>query len=178
MTTLLYRAFAAALEVRSDGDGRTITGVAVPYGQPARIGHQTTETFVRGAFAGADPAEVPFTAAHPADGAELPIGITRTLDDQPDGLHGEWYISDTALGNDVLTLIRDGAVRGLSIGFLPVPGGDHWNAQHTHVERRAAVLDHVAVVRVAAYQGAAIAALRTAHAPATPRLRLARLLRC
>jgi Escherichia/Staphylococcus phage prohead protease len=176
MTTLLYRTFTAALEVREDGDGRTLSGLAIPYGLEIDLGAYT-ESFVRGAFAGTDPAEVPLTATHPRDGGELPIGITRDLRDEPDGLHGVWYVSDTALGNEVLTLVRDGAVRGLSIGFVPLPDGDRWSRDRSRVERRAALLDHIAVVRSPAYPTARIASVRAAHGPATPRLRLARLLR-
>ena len=174
--TILYRTFTAALEVRDDGDGRTVAGLAIPYGLEIDLGGYT-ESFVLGAFTDADPAHVPLTATHPRDGGELPIGITRELRDEPDGLHGTWYVSDTTLGNEVLTLIRDGAVRGLSIGFIPLPGGDRWNRDRTRVERRHATLDHIAVVRSPAYPTARIASLRAAHAPATPRLRLARLLR-
>jgi HK97 family phage prohead protease len=175
--TLEIRSFAAELSLRGDGDGRTVVGVAVPYGQPARIGYRTTETFTRGAFTGTDPADVPFTATHPKDGAELPIGITVELRDEPDGLHGAWRVSRTQLGDDVLALIGDGAVRYLSIGFAELPGGDRWNRERTHVERTHARLDHVATVRAGAYPGAVIAGIRADVGEMHPAYPLATLAR-
>jgi HK97 family phage prohead protease len=161
------RCYVAGLEVRDDG--HTIIGRAVPYGEPALIGAYL-ETFTVGAFADVDPATVPLTATHPRSGDTLPIGVTVELRDEHDGLHGTWRVSDTELGRDVLTLVRDRAVTGLSIGF--VPGEDRWNRDRTRVERIRATLDHVAVVRSPAYAGARIAAVRAEQS--FPLLTLAR----
>jgi HK97 family phage prohead protease len=161
------RAYVGGLEVRDDG--RTIIGRAVPYNEPTDIGPYV-ETFVPDAFAGVDPSAVPLTATHPRSHDELPIGVAVELRNEPDGLHGAFRVSDVELGNDVLTLVRDGAVTGLSIGF--VPDVDRWSQDRTSVERVRARLDHVAVVRSPAYPGARIAAVRTGQA--TPLLRLAR----
>ncbi len=49
-TNVLTRAYAATLEIRDDG--RTIVGIAVPYGQETRIGRYV-ESFAPGAFADA-----------------------------------------------------------------------------------------------------------------------------
>jgi HK97 family phage prohead protease len=175
--TLLTRAYAAQLQVRDDG--RTLVGVAVPYGAEAHIveGRQRyVEVFARGAFGpGAGP--TPLTATHPRTGAELPIGVSVDLADQPDGLHGAWHVSDIDLGNEVLTLVRDGVPLGLSVGF--VEGRNRWNRDRSRVERLSATLDHVAVVRTPAYDGARIHAVRTATGPsdsrvAVPRLTIAR----
>ena len=175
--TILYRTFTAALEIRDDGDGRTVGGLALPYGLEIDLGSYR-ESFAYGtAFADLDPAQVVLTATHPRDGAELPIGITTELREEPDGLHGTWRVSKVQLGDEVLELARDHVPLGLSIGFIPDPAADRWTRDHTRVERRGALLDHIAVVRSGAYPGARIASLRAAHAPATPRLRLARLLR-
>jgi uncharacterized protein len=175
--TLELRSYPATLELRDDG--RTITGVAVPYNTEARVGPRLVEVFARGAFGTVDPATVPFTARHPRSGDELPIGASVELRDEPDGLHGAWYVSDTTLGNEVLALARDRVPLGLSIGFEPLPGGDAWNPARTRVERRAARLDHVAVVGRGAYPGARIAAVRSqgGEIPTLPLLTLARLRR-
>ena len=177
MTTLLYRTFTTALEVRADGDGRTLAGLALPYGVEIDLGSYR-ESFAYGtAFADLDPTEVVLTATHPRDGAELPIGITTDLAEQQDGLHGVWRVSKTQLGDEVIELARDRVPLGLSIGFIPDSTADRWTRDRSRVERRGALLDHIAVVRSPAYPGARIASLRAAHGPATPRLRLARLLR-
>jgi uncharacterized protein len=156
------RAFTAGLEVRGE-DERTLYGVAVPYGQEARIGPRLVETFTRGAFATTDPATVPLTATHPRDGSQLPIGRTTELRDQDDGLHGEWYVPNTQAGNDVLELVRAKVALMLSIGFIPLRGGDRWSDGGRRVERRAALLDHVAVVRAGTYPGARVLGLRDAE---------------
>ena len=41
-----------------------------------------------------------------------------------------------------------------------VPGGNRWSANRQRVTRTRATLDHVAVVRVPAYQGAAVMGVR------------------
>jgi HK97 family phage prohead protease len=167
MTELLTREFTAHLEVRVDG--RTLEGVAVTYGTEAYIGSYT-EVFVRGAFANAD--EHPLMVTHPRDGGPLPIGRSVELEERADGLHGAWHVSDTDLGNEVLTLVRDGVPLGLSIGF--VEGRSRWNPARTRVERLTAALDHVAVVRKGAYPGTGVTRLRSADDARRPRLTVAR----
>jgi HK97 family phage prohead protease len=166
--TVLTREYRTQLQIREDGDGRTLFGVAVPYGVEARIGSYV-ETFARGAFA--DAGLHTLMATHPLTSAVLPIGRSVELRDAPDALHGAWHVSETELGNDVLTLARDGVPLALSIGFIE--GRNRWNPTHTRVERLTAVLDHVAVVREGAYAGAMVTAVRAAAA-SRPRLSLAR----
>jgi uncharacterized protein len=170
MTELLTRAFTAELAVRDGGDGRTLVGPLLPYGVEARVldrGRLVVETFARGALADVDPARVPLTATHPRDAGTLPIGVTVELDERADAAWGAWRVSDTALGNEVLALARDGVPLGLSVGFVELPGGSRWSPDRRRVTRTRAQLDHVAVVRQAAYRGAEVAAVRAAHGPAT-----------
>ena len=132
-------------------------------------GRLVTETFQRGALASTDPGRVPLTALHPRDAGTLPIGVTVELDDRADALHGAWHVSDTAIGNEVLALARDGVPLGLSVGFAEVPGGSRWSADRTRVTRTRAALDHVAVVRVPAYGGAGVVGVRgLVHRHPTP----------
>ncbi len=176
--TIEVRAVQFALELRQDdGDGRTLVGPLLPYGVEARIGPYVTEVFERGAFTGTDPARVPLTATHPRDGGTLPIGVGVELEERADALWSAWHVSDTALGNEVLALARDGVPLGLSVGFEPLAGGSQWNATRTRVVRTRARMDHAAVVRASAYPGARVEAVRAALEPATatPRLDLARL---
>jgi len=65
-------------------------------------------------------------------------------------------VSDTLLGNEVLALARDGVPLGLSVGFMELPGGSSWSPDRSRVTRTRAALDHVAVVRVPAYEGAGV----------------------
>jgi HK97 family phage prohead protease len=129
-------------------------------------GRLVTETFQRGALDGTDPGRVPLTATHPRDAGTLPIGRTMSIEDRADAAWGEWLVSDTMIGNEVLALARDGVPLGLSVGFAEVPGGSRWSADRQRVTRTRAALDHVAVVRQPAYLGAGIAGVRQATAAA------------
>jgi uncharacterized protein len=165
------RQFTSSLAVRDGGDGRTLHGPLLPWGVEAHVvdrGRLVVETFTRGALVGTDPARVPLTATHPRDAGTLPIGRTLTLEDRADAAWGEWRVSDTLLGNEVLALARDGVPLGLSIGFAEVPGGSRWSADRQRVTRTRAALDHVAVVRVPAYEGAGVVGVRSGDVRPTP----------
>lgn len=180
--TVLVRSFQAALALRDGGDGRTLMGPVMPWDVEALVldrGREVVETFQRGALAATDPARVPLTARHPTDAQQLPIGVTVELEERADAAWGAWRVSRTALGDEVLELARDGVPLGLSVGFMEVPGGSRWSADRKRVTRTRAALDHVAVVRVAAYAGAGVQGVRAAPGPATahPLAALARRLR-
>jgi HK97 family phage prohead protease len=174
--------YPATLQLRDGGDGRTIEGPLLPWNVEARVldrGRMVVETFQRGALAGADPARVPLTARHPRDNQELPIGVGVELEERTDAAWGAWRVSKTTLGDEVLELARDGVPLGLSVGFHEVPGGNRWSPDRRRVTRTRAALDHVAVVRVPAYEGAGVVGVRGA-APSRPTpalLALARLRR-
>jgi len=171
--------YPSGLQLRDDGDGRTLVGPVVPWGITARVldrGRLVEETFERGALAGTDPARVPLTATHPRDAGTLPIGVTVELEERQEAAWGAWRVSKTALGDEVLELARDGVPLGLSVGFAEVAGGSRWSPDRRRVVRVRAALDHVAVVRVPAYQGAGVVGVRAHAAPAAPALlTLARL---
>lgn len=161
---VIYRAFTPDLEVRSGGNGRTIVGIAVPYGRPQWINPALTEQFRRGAFNGQLRAahRIPFAREHLPLGGTL-IGRTTMLRDDAAGLYGEWRISKTPAGDETLELVRDGVLSQLSIGFrertnAPLPG--------RVVERVTAELREVAVVMEGAYgEHALVAAVRAAGLP-------------
>jgi HK97 family phage prohead protease len=172
------RHFTSTLAIRDNGDGRTLVGPLLPWNVPTRVADQgrlVTEMFERGALAGTDPARVPLTATHPRDAGTLPIGVTVELEEREDAAWGAWRVSRTALGDEVLELARDGVPLGLSVGFAEVAGGSRWSPDRRRVVRTRAALDHVAVVRVPAYAGAGVAAVRAALQPAHRLLTLARL---
>ena len=144
----------------------------LPWGVEARVvdrGRLVVETFERGALADVRPASVPLTALHPRDAGTLPIGVMVEFEERADAAHGAWHVSKTAVGDEVLELARDGVPLGLSIGFAEVPGGSRWSADRTRVTRTRAALDHVAVVRVPAYEGAGVMGVRESqHGRPTP----------
>jgi uncharacterized protein len=156
-----------ALELREDG--RTLSGTVMPYNVEARIG-SFTETFRPGAFADADPTQIPLLAVH--DHESLPIGRATSLTDGPVGLDAELRVSQTRLGDEVLELVRDGAATGLSVGFTPIE--DAWNATRSRVERIKAKLVEISITAFPAYQDARILAVRSDEVLRTPRLTVAR----
>lgn len=165
----LRRANQADLEVRSDG--RTIVGIAVPWDQPARVNDgygPYTEVFRRGAFRKTITERgerVKALANH--DRRSLPLGRAHTLREDGAGLYTELRVSKTRAGDEVLELVRDGALDSFSIGFAGVK--DRQGPDGT-VERTEVRLDEVSVVAFPAYDGAQIAGVREASVPDLRRL--------
>lgn len=52
--------------------------------------------------------------------SDEPIGIPLSLSEDERGLLGEWKLSKTNRGQDAYTLLKDGAIDSLSIGYVPV----------------------------------------------------------
>jgi HK97 family phage prohead protease len=167
--TLELRTFDVALEVRDDGDGRTLIGRAVPYGETINLpGDGGRERFVAGAFARqveggpTNWGQVKLFDSHSArmSGAQ-PIGKTAMLAERQDGLHGAWPLYRTTKANDALELVRSGEVTGLSIGFK-VNGRPQIGADGAY-ERTAAHLDHIVLTHEPVYPSAAVTAVRSVH---------------
>jgi HK97 family phage prohead protease len=178
--TVLIREVATGLQVRDDGDGRTLHGPLIPWGVEAKVldrGRLVVETFARGALADTDPTRVPLCAQHPKDAGTLPIGITVELEERDDAAWGAWRVSKTAVGDEVLSLAADGVPLGLSIGFMEVPGGSRWSPDRRRVTRTRAQLDHIAIVRTPAYVGAGVVGVREATARAERTAQFLALLR-
>jgi phage head maturation protease len=179
--TILTREVATGLQVRGDPDQRILYGPLVPWNVEARVldrGRLVVETFERGALADTDPARMPLTSRHPRDAGELPIGVGVELEERDDAAWGAWRVSRTALGDEVLELVRDGVPLGLSIGFMEVPGGSRWSPDRRRVVRTRALVDHAAVVRTPAYVGAGVVGVREQGSwspEAYPLMSLARL---
>lgn len=100
-------------EVRADLEERTITGIAVPYGQDANIGGAYMERFVPGAIS--DVTDVKLFYGH-----EEPIGKVLTGRDTEAGYEVTARVSMTPRGDEVLTLMRDGVLNKFSVGFVPL----------------------------------------------------------
>lgn len=107
------------LDVRADGDdedSRQLSGYAVTRGR-----NSYWEVFVPGAFQkslDAKSDDKPFVMGWMH---REPIGRwTEFEEDEEKGLHVAGAASDTTLGRDAITLVKDRAVTGLSIGFFPI----------------------------------------------------------
>lgn len=115
---MLFRSFTPDLEVRAKGDGRTIFGIAVPYGVPQKINEQLTEQWAKGAFDHQVRAahRVKLSREHLMLGGSL-IGALTFMRDDAAGLYIEARASRTPLGDETLELVKDRALSQLSVGF-------------------------------------------------------------
>lgn len=152
------RAYETELEIRKDGDGRTIAGIVVPYDVEQKIHHSLTEVFRRGAFSRVIPNahRVKLLVSH--DAQALPIGRATLLKEEAGGLYGEFRVSKGSRSDDILELVRDGALSEFSIGFQPLKDNRRPDGV---IERLSAHLAEVSLVTFGAYGAAAqVAAVR------------------
>ena len=148
-------------ELRAAPDGRTLEGVAVRYGDTARLpwGRERIEA---GAFGDVARADVILNASH-----ERAAPLARTgggglvLADGPDALTIRATLPATRMGDDVLALVHAKVMRGLSIEFRPI--AERIEAGVRVIER--AVLSGIGVVDSPAYPASEVEARRAAMAP-------------
>lgn len=147
-------------------DGRTISGIAVPYDNATVIaerGRVFEERFAPGAFDDSIAkrgSRIPVLLMH--DDRALPVGRPVGFRSTPDGLVMDARISDTTDGNDALTLVRDGVLSGLSVGFSIPDGGDIWSEDRSQRTITRANLHEVSIVNFPAYDDARIESVRAA----------------
>lgn len=136
-------------EARADVAERTITGIAVPYGQTANIGGQYEEQFAPGAIRSVEDTKLFY-------GHTEPIGTVISGRETDAGYEITAKVSNTSRGNDVLELMRDGALNKFSVGFIPIESTRDGNK----VTRTSVDLKEVSVVPFPAYNSATITQVR------------------
>lgn len=142
-----------AFQIRStDTEKREFTGIGVPYGEV--IEHFFgRETFEAGSVE-LDPAGARVLFQHGE-----PIGLITHSEETPEGFRVTGKISATRTGDEAMTLLRDGVIRSLSIGFEPTEWHDAENVRHwTKVQAR-----EFSLVTFPAYDGAAVESIREQH---------------
>jgi HK97 family phage prohead protease len=117
---ILTRSYALEL---AEGEGREIYGRCVPYGVAATVsddGGATSysEQFEPGAFAGAvkAPDRVTLNYRHSLALGDQ-IGRAVSFEEQADGLYGTFRAFGGQLGDHAMAMVKEGALRGLSVGF-------------------------------------------------------------
>lgn len=161
------------VEVVRGGDGRTIHGILVPWDTPTRVAdafgpsgrlEQYDEAIARGAFpdAVANPSRVKFLAHH--DKRSNPLGRGELIRDDAAGLYGEFRVSKTVSGDEVLELVRDGALDAFSVGFSPITSR---SVDGVYV-RQYAHLNETSIVTFGAYAGALVGGVRSHDLTPTP----------
>jgi len=172
MSELYHRSFQINLEHRAGGDGRTISGIAVPYDVEQRISGQLVEVFRKGAFA--DVVRAPFRVKllRGHDAKAMPLGRATMLKETDQGLYAEMRVSQTRAGDEVLELIKDGALDQLSIGFMPLKNRKRDDGV---IERIKAHLAEISLVTFGAYgELATVSGVRDKEEPTATRLSHAR----
>lgn len=175
MNQPISRAFAADLEIRSDGEGRTVHGIVVPFDTPTRVsdgGPSYDEAFQRGAFTK--------TIVERGDRVKLlsqhnslvnPLGRATALREDAAGLYGEFYVSRTTAGDEALELLRDGALDSFSVGFTPIKhvkrAGVMWRTE--------VALREASLVTFPAYAGALVGGVRSLNLDEETLAELARM---
>lgn len=139
MSDIEYR-FSASLE----SSERTISGIAIRYGDRAKIGSETEE-IAPGAFG--DLSDVLVNVQHDRNRPVARTGGNLTLNDSDQALSLEAVLPETREANDLLENVRAKILRGFSVGFRVIE--DAWSGSHRTITR--AVLDHIAVVDRPAY---------------------------
>jgi len=128
---------------------RTITGIAVPYGVEATVSDGTSVRVLEGALP-VDGKAPRLLLNHSTDQA---IGIVTARQSTPEGMLFTAKISDTQLGNEAMTLMKDGVLDSVSIGITPTSFS--YDEAGT-MEIRAAVWSELSVVAIPAFAGAQI----------------------
>jgi HK97 family phage prohead protease/HK97 family phage major capsid protein len=138
-----------SFEALADVDDRTIIGLAVPYNDLADLGGGVTERFVPGAIESVEDVKLFY-------GHEDPIGKVIEGRDTEAGYEIVAKVSETAKGDEVLTLMRDGVLNKFSVGFFPV----ETERDGSTIIRKKVDLKEVSVVPFPAFAGANITEVR------------------
>jgi uncharacterized protein len=187
----LYRPVEADLEImraeQGGSDGRTVFGILVPWNHPMRIDEQLREQFEpgganhvieageRGRAPGGLPAyRMHFAREHVKQGGSA-CGRTQLLRDDAAGLYGEWRVSKTAVGDELIELIKDGVYRELSVGFRCAPSWSRTLPDGTVSRQRFDPFEAAAVLRGAYADAAAVAGVREEDEPGAEVVELPRL---
>ena len=146
MENMITRSF----EIRAtDAEKREVSGIAVPYNDTIDIGGGWSERFEKGAV---DlNADVKLFRDH-----EDIIGVVTAMEESDEGLLIKAKISETALGNETLNLVKDGAIRSFSVGFIPVVDEKKDNT----IIRKKVNLKEVSLVAFPAYDKAEVLSVR------------------
>ena len=120
----------------------------VPFDSPTQISDYDgdyQETFKRGAFTRSIAERgdrIKFLSQHQR--TTNPLGRAVLLREDTAGLYGEFRVSATQAGDEVLELIRDGALDSFSVGFQPIR--ETWNRNRTERTHYESKLTEVSVV--------------------------------
>jgi len=146
MDNLITRSF----EIRAtDTEKREVSGVAVPFNETIDIGGGWSERFDKGAI------DLTSDVKLFRDHKEI-IGRVTEMEESEEGLLIRAKISETTLGNETLNLVKDGAIRSFSVGFIPVID----EKENKTIVRKKVDLKEVSLVAFPAYENASVTEVR------------------
>jgi HK97 family phage prohead protease len=128
---------------------RTITGVAVPYGETATVSDGTQVRFEQGAL----PVEGKAPKLFMYHDSSMPVGLVTERVDTEEGMMFSARISATVAGDEALTLALDGVLDSVSVGVNPTKFS--YDDEGTMVVTEAEWLE-LSLVPIPAFAGAVI----------------------
>ena len=132
-----------------DTPSRTITGVAVPYGETATVSDGTQVRFEKGAL----PVEGKAPKLFMYHDSSMPVGLVTERVDTEEGMMFSARISATVAGDEALTLALDGVLDSVSVGVNPTRFS--YDDEGTMVVTEAEWLE-LSLVPIPAFAGAVI----------------------
>ena len=159
--------FTLEIRLADTPDGRTVEGIAVPYGEVTTLTPLGAERFRYGSMTktlndwATAKRRIPVLRGHDPN---TPIGKVVEWADEPDGLHVTARLADTRHGRDAAEEVTAGILDGFSIGFRSIQA--HMVAGIREI--REAAWHELSVVALPAYTGAQVLAHRAATSPALP----------
>lgn len=158
-TAVSYASWGLQLREPDDGDGRTLEGIVVPYGERTDLAPEP-ESFARGSLTRSlaeRGARIKLFRSHDHTNA---IGQAVAWEpDRPEGCWGQFRLFSHAA--DLMEQVREGALDGFSVGFKTRRSR---RDAHGVVNVLEAALHEVSLVPLGAYDGARVLATRSAFA--------------
>lgn len=146
MKDMITRSF----EIRAtDAEKREVSGIAVPFNETIDIGGGWSERFEKGAV------DLNANVKLFRDHSDI-IGVVTEMEESDEGLLIRAKISETVLGNETLNLVKDGAIRSFSVGFIPVKD----EKKDKTIIRKKVDLKEVSLVAFPAYDKAEVLSVR------------------
>ena len=152
MNMITLPPFEIRSETEEEGDGRTLEGRLVPFGEVIEV-EGVREQFMPGVFADATAEDVVVLWQHDRS---QPIGRMSEIREEEDGYYGTLRLSSTPRALEAAILSAERVIRGLSVGFIP----DRTTRRNGIREHTRARLIELSLVTFPAIPGAAITATR------------------
>jgi HK97 family phage prohead protease len=113
---------------------------------------------------------LPLFANHAHD--QVPVGKASRWTEAADGLYGEWLMDTRAEAREIVRLVNEDLLGGMSVGFLPIHSDWDNSGDKPRVVRHEARLLETSLVAVPAHSTARVLAVRSAGEPDDPTSRV------